>query len=166
MTVRELFPTLWERDEKYPSSMRTFRNEMERMFEDFSRNLRMPELAGGAMGKGELAPDMDVIDGNKEVTLSVELPGVKQEDIDISVSGHTVSISGEKKSESEVKNGNFYRSERSYGSFHRSIALPFNIDASQVTAKNVDGVLKITVPKPAEAMQQTTKIAIGDKTQG
>ncbi len=165
MNVRELFPALWERDEKYPSSLRSFRNEMERMFDELSKNFRAPEMAGGAMGSF-LAPDMDVVDGDKEVVLSVELPGVDEKDIDISVSGHSVSVSGEKKSESEVKNGNLYRSERSYGSFHRSVALPFNIDASQVTAKNVNGVLKITVPKPAEAMQQTTKIAIGDKTQG
>jgi HSP20 family protein len=104
---------------------------------------------------------MDVHDGEKDITLNVELPGVEEKDIDISVAGQTVTISGEKKSESEKKDGEVYHSERSYGSFRRSLQLPFNIDGEKVKAKFDKGVLAVTIAKPKEAVASTKKIPIG-----
>lgn len=158
MTMREMFPSLWDRDEKAPVGFASLRKEMDRLFEEFAQNFRLPET--GHIGKFDLAPDMDVEDTDKEVKLTVELPGVDEKDVDISVSGHTISISGEKKSESETKNGNGYRRERVYGSFHRQLTLPFQIDGDKVSAKSAKGVLTVTIPKPAEAVSKTKKVAI------
>jgi HSP20 family protein len=159
MNMRAVLPTLWDRDEKVPAGISSFRREMDRLFDDFSRGLRTPNALTD-IGDFDLAPEMDVSDGEKEIRLSIELPGVSEKDIDVSASGQVISISGEKKSESETKNGDLYRSERSYGSFCRSLSMPFNIDGDKVQAKLANGVLTVTIPKPAEMVEKTKKIAV------
>ena len=159
MNMRTLLPTLWDRDEKTPAGLGHFRKELEKLFDDFSKGFPLPE----AFSKNEgfdLAPDMDIQDTGKEVKLSLELPGVEEKDIDISVSGQAITISGEKKSETETKSAGMYRSERSYGSFCRSMSLPFSIDSGKVEAKLQKGVLSVTIAKPAEVVEQTMKIAV------
>ncbi len=159
MNMRALLPTIWDRDEKLPAGLNTFRREVERLFDDFSRGFHLPETLT-QVGTFDLAPDMDISDTEKEVRLSLELPGVAEKDIDVSASGQNITISGEKKSESETKNGDVYRSERSYGSFCRSLSLPFNIDGDKVDAKLSNGVLTVKIPKPAEMVEKTKKIAV------
>ncbi len=159
MNMRAYLPTLWDRDEKAPAALGSFRREVEKLFDDFSRGFQLPETLGKATGF-DIAPDMDVSETAKEVKLSLELPGVEEKDIDVSASGQVISISGEKKSETEAKNGGIYRSERSYGSFCRSLSLPFNIDGDKVGAKLAHGVLTVTIPKPAEMIEKTRKIAV------
>jgi HSP20 family protein len=159
MNMRTVLPTLWDRDEKAPAGISSFRREMDRLFDDFSRGFHIPN-ALTEVGKFDLAPEMDVSDSEKEITLSIELPGVNEKDIDVSASGQVISITGEKKSESETKNGDLYRSERSYGSFCRSLSMPFNIDGDKVQAKLNNGVLTVTIPKPAEMVEKTKKIAV------
>jgi HSP20 family protein len=97
---------------------------------------------------------------DNQVLLNAELPGVDEKDIDISVADDILTISGEKKSEFERKEGDRYRSERSYGRFSRSVSLPFSIDADKVEARFDRGVLKLTIPKPADAQKQMRKIPI------
>lgn len=158
MSVRTLLPSLWDRNDKNPAGFGTLRKEIDRLFEDFSKGFDVPGLR--AVGGFGLVPDMDMHDGEKDVTLSIELPGVDEKDIDLSVSGQTVTVSGEKKSEKETKEGESVRSERSYGSFSRSVALPFRIDGDKVEAKFAKGVLTVTVPKPEDAMRQSKKVPI------
>lgn len=133
-------------------------DRIDQMFEDFSVGFRMPSVFGN--GGFDLTPSLDLHETDKQVLINAELPGVDEKDIDISVADDVLTISGEKKTEFEHKEGDRYRSERSYGRFSRSVSLPFKINPDKVEAKFDKGVLKLTIPKPAEAQQQTRKIAI------
>ena len=104
--------------------------------------------------------DMSRIEADKFV-VKAELPGMKEEDIDVSVIGDTLTVKGEKKTESEVKEEDYYRCERSYGSFYRSVPLPSTVDASKIKADFEDGVLEVTLPKTAEVKPK--KIAVSAK---
>jgi HSP20 family protein len=96
----------------------------------------------------------------KDLTLKVELPGVEEKDIDVSLSGNQLTIKGEKKSEHEEKkegdNGErvFHRVERSFGAFQRTMTVPFDVEPDKVSADFRDGVLTVTLPKPEGASQQ------------
>jgi HSP20 family protein len=94
---------------------------------------------------------VDVAEMEDEIKVSAELPGLDNEDIDVSLSDDVLTISGEKKEEKEEKGKNYYRSERSYGAFRRDIPLPSQVDADKVDAVFQKGVLTITLPKTAEA---------------
>lgn len=133
-------------------------NRIDRMFEDFSAGFGMPAMFGN--GDFAVSPFLDVHETDGMVTISAEVPGVDEKDIDISVVDKMLTISGEKKEEFERKEGDRYRSERSYGRFSRSISLPFDIDANKVEAKYDRGVLKLSIPKPPEAQRQPRRIAI------
>ncbi len=88
----------------------------------------------------------------------VELPGMKREDVDISVEGDTLTIRGERKAESEVKDEDYYRCEFNYGKFMRSITLPSKIDSSKVDATYENGILEISLPKSMEAKPKRVAI--------
>jgi HSP20 family protein len=131
-------------------------SRIDRMFDEFSAGFRMPSMFGD--GDFELAPALDWHETDGQITVSAELPGVDEKDIDISVADQMLTISGEKKAEFERKEGDHYRTERSYGRFSRSISLPFAINADKVEAKFDKGVLKLSIPKPAEAQQRKVPI--------
>lgn len=133
-------------------------DRIDRMFEDFTTGFRLPSVFGN--GDFGLNPSLDLHETDKQVMVSAELPGVDEKDIDISVADDMLTISGEKKSEFEHREGDRYRSERSYGKFSRSVTLPFKINPDKVEARFDKGVLKLTIPKPAEALQQMRKIPI------
>jgi HSP20 family protein len=92
-------------------------------------------------------PAIELFERDGKLIARVELPGMKREEIKISASDHVLTISGERKVETETKRANYYRCERSYGSFQRAIALPEDVDTSKITATYKDGVLEITLPK-------------------
>ncbi|GIK40693.1 MAG: hypothetical protein BroJett011_45260 [Chloroflexota bacterium] len=96
---------------------------------------------------GDFSPRVDVTENEKEVRITAELPGLEEKDIDVSLSNDVLTISGEKKAEREDKGDNYYRMERSYGSFHRSIPLPTEVDTDHCDATFKNGVLQITLPK-------------------
>lgn len=107
----------------------------------------------------EFAPAVDVQEDNEAVTLSAELPGVKRDDIEIQVDGNVLTLRGERKFESEqVEGRRFHRIERSYGTFSRQFQLSTNLDATQIDAQLVDGVLTVRVPKKQE--QKPRKIEV------
>jgi len=133
-------------------------HQIDRVFSDFSSGMRWPEIFAGA--DVDVLPSTEVHHGDKAVTITCELPGVAEDEIDIAVADDTVTISGEKKSETEHKNGDYFRTERAYGSFCRSVSLPFDIDADAVKAKFKDGVLSLTIPKPAETKTNSRKVTI------
>lgn len=141
------------------SPLRPFRNleEWERRFEDL---LGRPLWRLPIDEKGWI-PAVDVFEKDDRFVVKAELPGMKEDDINVSVVGDTLSIKGEKKTETEVKDEDYYRCERSYGTFYRSIPLPSNIDANKIEASFDDGVLEVTLPKSAKVKPK--KIAVSAK---
>ena len=111
--------------------------------------------------RGDWMPPVDIYESaDQQVVLKAELPGVSREDIDLRVENNTLTLRGERRRDSEVKDEQFHRVERSYGAFSRSFALPSRIDAEQVRADFKDGVLTITLPTKAEAKPRQIAVAV------
>ena len=104
------------------------------------------------------APAIEVFEKGDKFIIKAEVPGMKEEDVDVSVVGDTLTIKGEKKAESEVKGDDYYCCERSYGSFFRSIALPSTVDTKKIEASYDNGVLEVTLPKAAEVKPKKVPI--------
>ncbi len=106
------------------------------------------------------APPVDVFERDDEFVVKAELPGMKLQDISVSVSDDVLTIKGDKKTEPDVKDENYYRNERTYGSFVRSIDLPEGVDSKRVEASYEDGVLEISIPKAAGAKPRQVNINV------
>jgi HSP20 family protein len=133
----------------------TFRREMDRMFDDF--------FGGGllrAHGKQGVKPAVDIDETEKEVVVTAELPGVSDKDVEVTLAGDILTIRGDKKTEHEEKNGDSYYMDRRFGSFSRSLRLPFDVSDEKVDAKFKDGVLTIHLPKPPELQQSVRRVEI------
>ena len=109
------------------------------------------------------APAIDVLEKEDKFLVKVELRGVKEEDVNVSLAGGTLTIEGEKKAESEVKTKGYYYRETSYGSFSRSITIPSTVDASKIEANYDKGVLEITLPKAPEVKPKKITVAAKKK---
>jgi HSP20 family protein len=122
--------------------------EMERRFDDLFSWPSLPAM-WRRMPSMEMAwaPALDVFEKDDRFVVKAELPGMKEKDIDVSVVGNRLIIRGERKAESEVEKKDYYYSERSYGSFSRSIDIPSDVDAKKIEASYDDGVLEINLPK-------------------
>ena len=129
--------------------------EMERMAEQLIPRRLWPEAA-----EYELVPAVDVYETDDEVVVRAELPGVKKEDVEVTASEDQIVVTGESRSEQEVKEEGYYRKELRQGSFRRTVALPHPVNPEEVSAKFTDGVLEIRAPKIAEAAEGK-KIEIG-----
>ena len=105
-------------------------------------------------------PVIDLYEKDNEYVVEAELPGLKQNEINVSMEDDILTISGERKREKEVKRENFYRSERSYGKFVRRIALPQDADKEKVKASYKDGVLKVSIPKSEEAKPKKIDVKV------
>jgi HSP20 family protein len=111
--------------------------------------------------RGNWVPSVDIFETDKhDLVLRAELPGMSREDIDVTVENGTLVIKGEKKFDTEVKEENYRRIERSYGTFHRSFTLPNTVDAAKVAAEYKNGVLTITLPFKEEARPRTVNVAV------
>src|SRR5437868_2566507 len=99
-------------------------------------------------------PSVDVYEKDGNLVVKAELPGMKKEDIEVTLDRGDLLIRGERKAESEVKEENYYRVERAYGSFYRRIPLPFEVKPDQITATYKDGVLEVRLPKPPQEQSQ------------
>jgi HSP20 family protein len=162
MNLRSLIPmrdrTALARPDANPFG--SLQREVDRLFEEFSRGL--PMLATSALMN--IVPRVDVTETDKEIEITAELPGLERKDVEISLEDDVLTIRGEKKFESEQdnkkdgENKNYHLNERSYGVFYRVLQLPPGIDPSTVKATMSNGVLKITIPKPARA--QAKKIEV------
>jgi len=132
----------------------SLQREVDRLFDDFARST----LA--MAGNGSLMPSMDITETEKEFVITAELPGLERKDVEISLEDNVLTIRGEKKSETKPddKNKNVHVSERSYGVFYRVLELPSGIDPSSVQATMSNGVLKITIPKPARAQPKKIEV--------
>src|ERR1700745_1349711 len=112
------------------------------------------------------APAVDVYEDEHKVTLKIEVPGIDEKDIDVRVENNTLTVHGERKIEKEEKEENYRRVERQYGSFTRTFTLPQTVDTENVSATYDKGVLKITLPKKAEAKPKQIKVQIGSEKAG
>jgi HSP20 family protein len=106
------------------------------------------------------APRLDVYEKDQTLHVKAELPGVKKEDISVSIEQDDLVIDGERRTESEVKDEQYYRMERSYGRFHRRVPLAFAVKPEQIKATYRDGMLEIEIPMPAQPKAEPKKIAI------
>jgi len=131
------------------------RNEIDRLFAaPFAGLTDTPRFASG------WSPAFDVYENKDNFTVVAELPGVKKEDIAISLHEGRLSISGERKREEESENTEVYRSERTFGRFQRTFTLPAAVTAEKVNAKFTDGVLTITLPKAEEAKPKQIDVTV------
>ena len=137
--------------------------EMERRFEEVLGRPFLPTVWRRLPLERGWAPALDVFEKEDRYVVKAELPGMKEEDVDVSVIGDTLTIKGERKAESEVKEEDYYCCERSYGSFSRSVALPSNIDAKKIEASYEDGVLEVTLPKAPEVKPKKISVAAKKK---
>ena len=111
--------------------------------------------------RGEWSPAVDIYENaHQEIVLKAELPGIAREDIDLRVENNTLTLRGERKRDTEVKQEQYHRVERAYGAFSRSFSLPSRIDTEKVRAEFKDGVLAITLPVKAEARPRQIEVAI------
>lgn len=158
MNLRSLVPTGRDRGVSGGDSpFFSLQREIDRLFEDFSRG--MPAFNGG---NKEMMPSMDVIETDKDIEVTAELPGLEEKDVQIDVADNMLTIRGEKKAEKEEKDKNYRLVERSYGAFTRTLSLPDGVNADSIKASMAKGVLKVMVPKPAPA--QTKKIEVKSAT--
>ena len=108
----------------------------------------------------EWSPSVDVYEDGEQFRLHAELPGLKKEDVKINLKEGVLTLRGERKFEDEQKKDNYYRLERSYGSFARSFTLPKTVDPEKIRATMKDGVLEITIPKKPEAKPKEIKVEV------
>ena len=138
-------------------------SEMERMMEDFMRRpFSMFPMMWPLTAKIEetLSPAIDVFEEDNAVVVKAELPGMKKEDISVELSNGILKIKGEKKREEKVEKKNYYRTERSLGSFERRISLPAETQVDKAKASFKDGLLEIKIPKSEETKKKQRKINI------
>jgi HSP20 family protein len=129
--------------------------EIDRLFNEFAQGM-------GPNGQQNLVPSIEVSETDKAIEVSAEMPGLERKDVEISIEDDTLAIRGEKKIEENRKDKNVQHSERTYGVFLRVLQLPPGIDPSSVQATMSNGVLKITIPKPARA--EPKKIEVKEET--
>lgn len=141
------------------------RREIDNLFDNFFSGT-FPSLGRGLLAEpfgraGQLAPSLDIAETDKGYEVSAELPGMSEDDIEVTVANGMLSLKGEKREEKEEKKKNYYLSERRFGSVERAISLPEGIDEDKITAKFDKGVLTVTLPKSPEAQKAVKKVKIG-----
>jgi len=134
----------------------TTQRELDRLF----REAFSPVSGETEVSTRSWAPPVDIYETEEAIVLKAELPGIDPKDVEVRVEDNTLYLKGERKYEKEVKEQNYHRVERSYGSFARSFSLPNSIDAEKVKAEYKDGLLTLTMPKREEAKPKTIKIDV------
>jgi HSP20 family protein len=130
----------------------TLQDRVNTLFQDFAGD-------NGTVTAASFAPAVDVYENGEKVVLKLDIPGIKEEDLDIRVENQTLTVRGERKFESEEKEENFHRIERRYGSFYRSFSLPNTVDTENVAAGYNAGVLKLELKKKASAQPKQIKVS-------
>jgi HSP20 family protein len=135
----------------------TLQDRMNRLFRDTFNQ------AGGdeSLTTSTFAPAVDVYEDEHTVTLKIEVPGIDEKDIDVRIENNTLTVHGERKIEKEEKEENYRRVERHYGAFTRTFTLPTTVDSENVAATYDKGVLKVSLPKKAEAKPKQIKVNVG-----
>jgi len=164
----KLLPTKWKkneeekekqiahREEKYLTPrdfFESFQRSIDELFEDFG----YPDFFSK---ERTFYPKVDVTENEKEIVIKADIPGIDEKDLEVSITKDAVILQGEKKYEHEEKQGNYYRKERSFGSFRRVIPLPVEVDETKAETNYKNGVVTITLPKSQEATKNIKKIPI------
>jgi len=129
-------------------------NRVNSLFRDFNEG-------ESALTTASFIPAVDIYEDEKKVILKLEVPGIQEKDLDVSVENNTLTVKGERKFEKEEKEENFHRIERRYGSFYRAFTLPTTVDAESIDAKYDAGVLKLELKKKPEAQPKQIKVNVG-----
>jgi len=138
--------------------------EMERRFEDALGRMLHPEVwRRRPIEERHWAPPVEMFEKEDKFVIKVELPGMKEGDVDVSVVGDTLTVKGERKAEAEVKEEDYYACERLYGRCSRTIALPATADAEKIEASFEDGVLEVTLPKGGEVKAKKIPVSVKKK---
>lgn len=155
LVSRSRLPAHWSEG---VASLPELRREMDRLFDEFFTGFGLPSLG---RNEGRMpTPRIDVSESDQDIQIAAELPGLDEKDVEVTITDDTLTIRGEKKEESEREEHDYHMTERSYGTFSRTLRLPFAVDAGQAKAAFKDGVLRITLPKPKEIQQRTHKIEV------
>jgi HSP20 family protein len=139
----------------------SLQGEMNRLFDGFFGS----RTTGRNGGVSRWIPAMDLVERGDEFVLRADLPGMSEEDVSIEIKDHVLTISGERKAEHEEEGESYYRAERAFGSFTRTLTLPEGVDPDAVAASFADGVLDVRIPKPAERKPHRVAINPGDGKQ-
>lgn len=143
----------------YPiREMAALQNRVNSLFQDFAGE-------NDPVTTASFAPAVDVYESAEKVVLKLDVPGIKEEDLDIRVENQTLTVRGERKFEKEEKEENFHRIERRYGSFYRSFSLPTSVDTENVQATYEAGVLKLELKKKASAQPKQIKVSSGSQAE-
>jgi HSP20 family protein len=165
MALRDLIT--WGRDQPSVPSRRgeevspflTLHREMNRLFDDVFNNIGAPSL----LGRMPAWPSVEVVQSDKDLRVSAELPGLDEKDVEVLVDDDVLTIRGEKRAETEDKERRF--TERYYGRFERVIPLPFAVEEDKAEASFNNGVLTVTLPRSAKAEDRAKRIAISGKAE-
>jgi HSP20 family protein len=139
--------------------LRTLQEEVNRLF---STNLRA--FGDEGIGRGAWNPSVDIYENKDQIVLEAELPGMKQEDFDLSIENNVITLRGERRFEKTDDTDNYHRVERSYGSFTRSFTLPQSVSSEGTTAEYSNGVLRVTLPKREETKSRRIEVKSGGAT--
>jgi len=155
-------------DDRHPAhggTLARFHQEIDRMFDQAFRGFDLAPFGSNRpllqrINDSMLRPTLDLGATDKEYSVSVEVPGVDEKDVKVEIANDTLTIRGEKKQETEEKNKNYYRMERSYGSFQRVLSLPEDADQEGVSATFKNGVLTVSMPRKAAPQADVRHIQI------
>jgi HSP20 family protein len=135
--------------------LRTLQEEVNRLF---STNLTRAFGDDEGIARGAWAPSVDIYENKDQIVLEAELPGMKQEDFDLSIENNVITLRGERRFEKTDESDNYHRVERSYGAFTRSFTLPQTVSAEEARAEYSNGVLRVTLPKREEAKSRRIEV--------
>lgn len=165
MALRDL--AIWNkkndnyRNANLPSPFRSVQSEIDRFFDGFFNDFeRFPSSLLNKERSGVFSPKIDISNDESSIEVNAELPGLNEKDIQVSLKDDVLTIKGEKKSGDEKKSKDFYRVERRFGSFERSIRVPQEVDAEKIKASFKNGVLNVTLPKSEKARENIRKIEV------
>ena len=143
--------------------LHTMQNEMNRLFNTFFDS-PAPGNGGGQAVARRWIPAMDVVETDEHFVLRADLPGLSESDVKIEVEDNVLTVSGERKAEHEQRSEGYYRVERSFGSFSRSLTLPEGVDADSIQGSFNNGVLEVRIPKPEQHKPRKVQISLGGQT--
>ena|SRR5882724_4346626 len=147
------------------SLVRRFMDEVDRLAEDFGVGRGLLSSLERGLPDGAWSPQVEIFEREGELVVRADLPGLSKDDVKVELADNAVTIEGERRAEREEKHEGFYRSERSYGKFHRRMPLPQGVNIDDAKASFHDGVLEVTMPAPKAEAKTVRKLEIGGETQ-
>lgn len=162
--IKNVLPTVWRRSDSPvrrtdENAFLTLQREMNQMFDDFFHGFEVTPF-GGERSFGSFSPSVDVRENETEISIRAELPGLTENDIEVTVADDALTLRGVKKEEKENKSNDYFHRETRYGSFSRIIPLPSGLNAEKVDARFKNGVLTVVLPRLPDAKAKGKKVAI------